>query len=335
MFPTDNIFFQLSTFFVGFFLLIKGADWLVEGSASIAKKFNVSDLFIGLTVVSFGTSAPELLVSVTASIGGNSEVAIGNIFGSNIANIFLILGATSFVKDLKVQKQTVISEVPFTLSAALLIGFLANVTWEPGMGEIGTGLSISRFDGFVILMFFVLFLLYVFNLSKDKPELEENIERLPTRKAVFFLILGVTGLFIGGDWVVDGAVFIADKAGLGADLIGLTIVAFGTSLPELVTTITAAQKGSADMAIGNVVGSNIFNLLWIVGIAAVISPMPFETSFNFDLMVMILASAVIILAVSVGKKFTLQRSSGFLFVGLYAIYIILSILRNKNPEIFL
>lgn len=326
---------DLILFFVGFLFLIKGADWLVEGAASVAKKFNISDLVIGLTVVSFGTSAPELLVSLTASFTGSSAVAIGNVFGSNIANVFLILGATALFSQLKVQKSTVISEIPFTLTATLLVGFLANVAWEPSQGLVSAGKPmISQWDGYVILAFFVLFMLYIFNLSKEKPEEVEEINIKPLKYAVLYIIAGIVGLFFGGQWVVDGAVTIAGLAGMSESLIGLTIIAFGTSLPELVTSIAAARKGNADIAVGNVIGSNIFNLLWILGISASITALPFDLSSNFDIMVMILASALIILSVSVGKKLTLQKWNGVIFIMLYAAYIVISIIRDKSPETF-
>jgi len=330
-----SISIDMILFFVGFVILIKGADWLVEGSASVAKKFNVSDLVIGLTVVSFGTSAPELLVSLTASLSGSSDVAIGNVFGSNIANVFLILGATALISQLKVQKSTVISEIPFTLTATLLVGFLANVAWEPGHGLVAQNmLEISQWDGIIILGFFFLFMLYIFNLSKEKPEEIEVIDARPMKNAVLYIILGMIGLFLGGQWVVDGAVTIATMAGLSKAFIGLTIIAFGTSLPELVTSIAAARKGSADIAVGNVIGSNIFNLLWILGINATITALPFDNGSNFDIMVMILASALIILSVSVGKKLTLQRWNGILFIMLYIAYIVISVIRDRNPGAF-
>jgi cation:H+ antiporter len=326
---------DLILFFVGFYVLIKGADWLVEGSASVAKKFKISDLVIGLTVVSFGTSAPELLVSLTASLTGSSAVAIGNVFGSNIANVFLILGATALFSQLKVQKSTVISEIPFTLTATLLVGFLANVAWEPKLGLVGkSNPMISQWDGIIILAFFILFMLYIFNLSKEKPDEIEEIETRPLKNAVLYIIAGIVGLFLGGKWVVDGAVTIASLAGLSESLIGLTIIAFGTSLPELVTSIAAARKGNADIAVGNVIGSNIFNLLWILGISASITALPFDIASNFDIMVMILASALIILSVSVGKKLTLQKWNGMIFIMLYAAYIVISVMRDKNPNIF-
>lgn len=322
---------DLLLFLVGFLILIKGADWLVDGASALAKKFNVSDLVIGLTVVSFGTSAPELLVSLTASLSGSSDVAIGNVFGSNIANVFLILGATALYSQLKVQKSTVISEIPFTLTATLLVGFLANVAWEPGSGLVGKDvLEISRWDGIIILGFFILFMLYIFNLSKEKPEEIEQIEVKPVKSAVGLIVIGMLGLFLGGKWVVDGAVEIAGFMGLSKAFIGLTIIAFGTSLPELVTSIAAAKKGNADIAVGNVIGSNIFNLLWILGINASITALPFDVASNFDIMVMILASALIILSVSVGKKLTLQKWNGILFIMLYVAYIVISVIRDKN-----
>lgn len=304
---------------IGFYLLMKGADMLVDGSASIAKHFKVSDLVIGLTVVSFGTSAPELLVSVKSSLQGVSDIAIGNVFGSNVANVFLILGVASLISSMRVQKNTVITEIPFTLTATLLVGFLANVSFT----EKPDILELSRLDGAIILGFFFLFMLYIFSLAKEKSfEEDDEIQEIPMRKSVLYIVLGMAALYLGGEWVVNGAVDIAKRIGFSDKFIGLTIVAFGTSLPELVTSAAAALKKNADIAVGNVVGSNIFNLLWILGIAASIKPLPFDREGNWDIMVMIFASAMIIFSVVVGRKLIIQRWNGIVFLLFYVSYIV-------------
>ena len=257
-------------FVVGFVLLIKGADWLVAGSASIAKKYNISDLVIGLTIVSMGTSMPELIVNVIASLSGNSEIAIGNVLGSNIANVLLILGVAAFIYPLTIKNSTIMSEIPFSIIAVLLVAFVANAAiFDDQMAQM-----LSRWDGVLLLLFFGLFMVYILKLAKEgRTDMLEDTpdETLTMGKSTVFVLLGMVGLFLGGKWVVEGAVAIANEFGLSQNLIGLTIVAIGTSLPELVTSAVAAMKKNTDIAVANVVGSNIFNLLWVLGLSAVIS----------------------------------------------------------------
>ncbi len=309
-------------FVVGFVFLIKGADVLVTGSASIAKGFNISNLVIGLTVVSFGTSAPELIVNVLSSLQGNSAIAIGNIFGSNIANILLILGVAALIFPLPIHRNTVLSEIPFSLTATLLVAYLANASLF--IYENQKQLMISRFDGFILLFFFLLFMAYIFKVSKeggDSEEQGEEIKVLPVWKASLMVAGGILALFLGGKWVVDSAVFYAQHFGLSESLIGLTVVAVGTSLPELVTSAVAAKKRNTDIAVGNVVGSNIFNLLWILGLSAIINPLPFDVLSNDDIIMIVLSSTLLILFMAIGKKYTIERWNGVLFLIIYAIYI--------------
>lgn len=305
-------------FIAGFVLLILAADWLVAGASSLAKKFNISDLIIGLTIVSFGTSAPELIINVISSSQGESDLAIGNIIGSNISNIMLILGVTAIIVNIPVQKNTIVSEIPFSLTAALLFGFLANAN----LFADGSKMMISRYDGYILLFFFVLFLFYIIYMAKQNQDIDsDEIGDLKPPKALLFVVIGMIGLFFGGKFVVDNAVEIAKSWGMTDTFIGLTIVGVGTSLPELVTSAMAAIRNNADIAVGNVVGSNIFNLLWILGITSVINPLPFNVASNSDILVIIFASALLILFMLVGKRYTIERWQGFLFLLGYAAYI--------------
>lgn len=312
------MFLSYLMFVGGFLVLIYAAKFLVEGSSSIAKRLNVSDLIIGLTVVSFGTSAPELIINVISSAGGNSDLAIGNIIGSNISNILLILGITALIIDLPVHKNTILSEIPFSLTAALLFGFLANSV----LMDQSEGMQITRLDGVILLFFFVLFLIYIIYMAKQNKDIvdTDDIGDLTMGKAIIYSLLGMIGLFLGGKFVVDGAVDIARGWGFSDSFIGLTIVAIGTSLPELVTSAMAALRNNADIAVGNVVGSNIFNILWILGITAIINPLPFNVVTNGDILVIIFSSTLIIVSMIIGKKYTIERWQGLVYVLMYLAY---------------
>ncbi|MCJ8164413.1 calcium/sodium antiporter [Pontibacter sp. E15-1] len=308
-------------FAIGFVLLIKGADVLVAGASSVARSFGLSDMVVGLTVVSFGTSLPELIINVLSSLQGQSELAIGNVFGSNVANLLLILGVTAIICPLPINKNTILNELPFSLIATLLVGFLANATLLYNRTE----LYISRVDGIVLLFFFVLFMVYIYHIAKTNKEevLAQQSDEpvMPIRKSVLMIVLGAGGLFLGGKWVVDGAVHIAQSFGMSESFIGLTVVAIGTSLPELVTSATAAFRRNIDIAVGNVVGSNIFNLLWILGVSALIRPLPFDVVSNSDIVMMIFASTLLILAMPLPRKNTIDRWKGVFFLLIYFSYI--------------
>jgi len=314
-------------FIVGFILLVKGAEWLVDGSASVARKYKISDMTIGLTIVSIGTSAPELIVNIIASIKGNSDIAIGNIFGSNIANVLLILGLTAVIYPIPIRKNTIRTDIPFVLVATLLVGFLANAhifVQKPS-------LIISRGDGFILLLFFCVFLSYVFQMSKNNPPKFDPIVEKPIKISMLLILVGVASLFFGGKWVVEGAIQIARLFNLSEKFIGLTIVAVGTSLPELVTSVIAARKHNADIAVGNVVGSNVFNLLWVIGISALIHPLEFDWSNNFDILVMLFSSTLIVFVIYFNKKkYHISRWIGGVFVLLYVFYILFLLLRDNG-----
>lgn len=306
-------------FAIGFVLLIKGADWLIEGAADIARKFRIPEIVIGLTVVAFGTSAPELAVNLIASLGGNNGLAIGNIVGSNIANVLLILGVAGSMTNLTVQKNTVWREIPFSLFAALILGFLVN---DQISGGAATD-QISRADGLILVSMFVLFLFYTFHLGKNNltEELPEADDARPMWKSIGMLLTGLAGLVIGGQWIVKGAVSLALLFGYSESFVGFTIVAIGTSLPELATAVVAVRKGNTDLAIGNVIGSNIFNIFWVLGLSATISPMDFNAEDNFSIILNIGCSAILFALLFVGKRHTLQKWQGSLLLLGYLAYI--------------
>ena len=314
-------------FIVGFVLLIKGADILVSGASSIAKTLNVSDMVIGLTIVSLGTSMPELIVSTLSTLQGNADIAIGNVLGSNVANILLILGVAVMFYPLPIKDDTMLSEIPFSLAAALLLGFLANAALLVDKPK----LMLSRIDGMVLLFFFFLFMLYIYRLVLQGAS-EEDVsgaeKPLSLPQSILFVLGGVAALFVGGKWVVDGAVKMATAFGMSESLIGLTIVAIGTSLPELVTSAVAAYKKSTDIAVGNVVGSNIFNILWVLGISAMIRPLPFDVLNNTDILMVIFASSMLLLVLAVGKKYTITRWKGIMFLLVYIAYLVYLVYRG-------
>lgn len=303
---------------IGLVFLIKGAEFLVDGASSIAKKFRVSNLVIGLTIVAFGTSAPELFVNLFASLNGTTDIAIGNIVGSNIVNMLFILGIAAIIYPLRVGKGTVWKEIPLSLLAAGLLLVMANDVFVDGASLN----ALTRIDGIIFMSFFVIFLYYTFGIAGNQSADEQPAPRVYSGPASAGLILlGLAGLVVGGQWIVNGAVAIAASLGLSDALIGLTVVAIGTSLPELATSAVAAYKKNADIAVGNVVGSNIFNIFWILGLSAFIAPLPFARALTFDLWVTVGASALLFVWMFLGKRHILERWQGVVFVLLYIVYI--------------
>ena len=302
----------------GLLVLVKGADLLVSGASSIAGRLGISTLVIGLTVVSFGTSLPEMLVTLVSGLRHNSDLAIANVIGSNIANVLLVLGIAAVIRPLPVKNSTVVSEIPFSLTAALLVGFLANAALFSSHHE----LSISRLDGGILLFFFAMFMLYVYKISRESADSTADRPRiLPASRSALYIVLGVVGLYLGGGWVVDGAVGIARDLNVDDALIGLTVVAIGTSSPEIVASAVAAYRNQTDIAVGNVVGSNIFNLLWVLGFTSSLVELPFEVVNNTDLVMVICSSALIILALVFSRNNSITRSHGVVFIALYAGYL--------------
>lgn len=310
-------------FFIGFVLLIKGADFLVDGASSVAKKLKISNIVIGLTIVAFGTSAPELIVNIMASIKGSSDLAIANVVGSNIANILLILGISAVIYPLVVKKGTVVKEIPFSMLAAVVLWFMVN----DRLIDNASVSVLSRIDGFILLMFFIIFLYYTFGIAKIEGK-EDKVKEFKTAKSIFFIIIGIVFLTVGGKWIVDGAIIIAQHLGMSEALIGLTIVAVGTSLPELATSAVAAYKKNPDIAIGNVVGSNIFNIFWILGVSSLIKPIVFSTGLNFDVYFLGITILLLFLSMFIGKKHLLERWQGVLFLLTYLAYVIFLIIRG-------
>lgn len=312
-------------FALGFALLIKGADLLVEGSSSLARRLGISSLVIGLTVVAFGTSAPELFVNLFAAFDGTTDIAIGNIIGSNTVNILFILGLSAVIRPLAVTSGTVWKEIPMSLLAAALVLLMANDRVIDG----GTADALTRIDGFVLEAFFVIFLYYTFGIAKAEDGAEEVAQKPRSLPASIGMVaLGLVGLVVGGQWIVGGATAIALALGLSEALIGLTIVAIGTSLPELATSAVAAYKGNADIAIGNVVGSNIFNIFFILGLSAIIRPLPFAPALNFDLWACVGASALLFVWMFLGKRHVLERWQGVACIALYVLYVAAIVVRG-------
>ena len=307
-------------FILGFFILIKGADILINGSVSVAKKFKISSIVIGLTIIAFGTSMPELIVNIFANAQGNTEIVIGNILGSNIVNILFILGISAVIYPITANKNTVLKEIPFSLLAIVVLGIMANDIIIDG--QIFS--IVTRIDGLILISFFIIFLYYIFGITKSVEDIvgKDEIKVFSYSKAVFYIILGIVGLIVGGKWIVDGAVEIARFFNISESLIGLTIVAIGTSLPELATSAVAAYKKQSDIAIGNIVGSNIFNIFWVLGVSAIIRPLPFNDSLNKDIAMTIFASVILFLMMFIGKKRIIKRWQGIFMIIVYIGYIV-------------
>lgn len=303
-----NIFINILLLLVGFTLLIKGADWFVEGASKLADKLGIPQLVIGLTIVAFGTSAPEAAVSISAALRGNEAVAlaIGNVVGSNILNILLILGITAAISPLVVQKSTLQYEIPYVILISIVLPVIGYFD-----GVVGRG------DGFILAALMVVYMLYLLRAAKKGNAVIEEAEKADADDSVFkmivMLVIGLVMIVFGSDVTVDAASALAAAFGMSERLIGLTIVAFGTSLPELITSVTAAIKGKADIAIGNIVGSNIFNILFVLGTAAIITPIGYAATFKIDSLVMIGAAVLLLLCVA-NKERKLKRGGGIIML---------------------
>ena len=305
-----GIVLQVFLLVVGFVMLIKGADWFVEGASKIADKFGIPQLVIGLTIVAMGTSAPEAAVSISAAFKGSAGITIGNVVGSNILNILLILGITSVIIAVKVQQSTIRYEIPFLIGISILL---------PVLG-IFDG-TMSRLDGVVLWVCFIIYLLYLLRMAKKGQAILEEVETAgndSVLKMILLVIIGGVLIVWGSDVTVDAATEIAKVLGMSDRLIGLTIVAFGTSLPELITSVTAAIKGKADIAVGNIVGSNVFNILFVVGTTAIITPVAYQADFMVDSIVA--AAAAVLLWLCVIRKKELRRIGGIIMLLSYAGY---------------
>lgn len=327
------MYITIALFILGFIILIKGAGILIDGSSSIAKRYGVSSFFIGLTIVAFGTSAPELVVSILASARGSSGIALGNIIGSNISNTLLILGVAAIISPLIIKRATINKEIPFSLLAIFAVGIMANDFLFDGIHPN----SLSRIDGLVLMLFFSIFIYYTFGIIKDKDSIiqktigdlkEEAPKEYNLLTAIFMIVVGLIALAIGGHWIIKGAITFASVLGISEVLIGLTIVALGTSLPELATSAMAAYKGRTDMAVGNIVGSNIFNLLWVLGLSSVISNISYDPILNFDIAILIAITILLLFLIYVGKKNILGKKEGITLIIIYVCYIVYLIYRG-------
>jgi len=294
-------------FLLGFVLLVKGADWLVEGSSSLAKRLHISPMIIGLTLVAFGTSVPELVVNVLAAVQGVTDIAVGNIIGSNIANILLILGVTSIIMPLVINRQTRVGDIPLAL---LIVIWLALLTYD------GT---LTRMDAWVLILFFIVFVYYILTAGHVENHEPTN---MPKRKMATYIFFGILLLVVGWKRVVDGAIAFAQYVGLSERIIWLTVVAVGTSLPELVTSVVAALKGNNNIAIGNIVGSNVLNIVVILAITWFIVPLELTQQWWFDIVICIGVTVLLLISFIMGKKEVLQRRQGGIFVLLYVAYVL-------------
>lgn len=306
---------------IGFVLLIKGADFLVEGSSSIAKKFHIPEIIIGLTIVSIGTSMPELFVSVTSALEGHSDMSMGNVIGSNIANLLLILGLSTVIRPIKFQRETRLIEIPMCLILTVIFMIFCN-----------TGTGISKVEAIILLILFIIFIIYTIIMGKkgeafDKDEtiveLQTEGKQLSMLKSIIFIVLGIVGLKIGGDLTVDNALVVARQFNISEKIISLTILAVGTSLPELVTSVTAAIKGNSDIAIGNIIGSNIFNMLLIIGASALINPILYNISYNLEMGILIAGILLLSLFPIIPPKNKMTRSNGVVYLITYIIYMVI------------
>lgn len=301
---------QVFILLVGFLLLVKGADWFVEGAAGIAKKLGIPQLIIGLTIVAMGTSMPEAAVSITAALQENAGITIGNIVGSNILNILIILGVTALITNVAIQKSTLYYEIPYMIAITIVLMIFGI-----------TGGEITFIEGIVFWLLFIVFLGYLFVMSKKgNSQEDEEVKDIPVWKCILFMLVGGVMVVKGSDFAVSGASAIARFFGMSERFIGLTIVAFGTSLPELVTSVTAAKKGNAGIAIGNIVGSNIFNILFVIGTTALICTVPFESKFIIDTIIAIASGAVLWLGTYKNRE--LRKPCGIVMLLGYAAYFI-------------
>ena len=309
------MFLSVVLIIIGFVLLIVGADILVDGSSGIAKKFHIPEIIIGLTIVSIGTSMPELFVSITSALDGYSDMAIGNIIGSNLCNLLLILGLSATIKSVVFQKETRLYEIPMCLLVTIVLMYFCN-----SQG------GISRLEAVILLVLFCAFIGYPIYMGrkeskKEIVEIQTEEKKNSILKNVVFVLLGIFSLKFGGDLVVDNAVNVARYFNWSEKLISLTILAVGTSLPELVTSVTAAVKGNSDIAIGNIIGSNIFNILLILGVSAFITPITYNFSYNFDFSVLIASSIILAIFPFIPPKDKMSRFNGIVYLFIYVAYL--------------
>lgn len=305
-------------------MLIKGADFLVDNSSKIAEKFGVSHMLIGLTIVAFGTSLPEFVVNMTSIASGSTDMALGNIIGSNIANILLILGITAIISHLYVKTQTVWREIPFCILSGIILLIMSS---DSIIGTTNTSI-ISRIDGVILLIFFVFFLYYLFTVARKERAENKKIEVKDSNwKIALFILMGIILLYFGGQLVIDNAIIIAQRLGISTYVISATIIAVGTSLPELITSIIAILKKNNDLSIGNAIGSNIVNVFFVLGMTATIKPIIVENIVIVDLIMLSVISILLFTSMHIGTKNKLDKLQGILFVIMYICYVLFLIFR--------
>ncbi len=309
------MFVSILFIIIGFIGLIKGADFLVEGASNIAKKFNIPEIIIALTIVSIGTSMPELFVSLTSGMDGLSDVSIGNVVGSNIANLLLILGVSAIIRPIAVKKETKFVEIPVCLIATLIFWTFCNL-----------GGNITRLDGIIFVNLFILFIIYTIIVAIKhnqvySKERREPIDKIGLFKDIIDIGIGIIALKIGAELTVDNAINISKILNISEKIISVTVLAVGTSLPELFTSVSAAIKGKSDIAIGNIVGSNIFNILLILGVTAIINPLTYNISFNKDMILLVISTVLLMLFPLIPKKDEMTIGNGILYLVLYLVYI--------------
>ncbi len=305
---------------IGFILLIKGADFLVDGASNIAKRFHIPEIVIGLTIISIGTSMPELFVSITSALDGHSDMAIGNVLGSNICNLLLILGLSSMVQPIIFKKETRLIETPLCLIITIIFMILCNI-----------GKEVSRIKGIILIGLFIVFIIYTIIMAfkgetfdKEEKEKEEKKEEKESKalKDILLIIIGIVALKIGGDVTVQNAVKIAEMFHLSEKIISVTILAIGTSLPELVTSVSASAKGKSDIAIGNILGSCIFNILLIIGVSALINPIQYNMTYNKDFIILIIGTFILSVFPIIPQKNKMSRANGFIYLVMYLGYML-------------
>lgn len=315
------MFISIILIIIGFVLLVKGADFLVDGASKLAKRFHIPEIVIGLTIVSMGTSMPELFVSITSAIEGHSDMAIGNVVGSNIVNLFFILGLSAIVKSIAFKRETRLIEIPLCLVVSIIFMIVCNI-----------GQDITRVEAIILLALFIMFIIYtiVMSFKGEEFDKEDNVEeekdndksKNSALKDIVFIILGVVALKFGGDLAVNNAVNVAQILGLSEKIIGVTILAIGISLPELVTSVSSAMKGKSDIAIGNIIGSNIFNMLFIIGVSALINPIAYNISYNKDMIILIIGTVILSLFPLIPPKNKMSRMNGIIFTIMYLAYMV-------------
>lgn len=313
------MFISILLILIGFVLLIKGADFLVDGASNVAKKFHIPEIIIGLTIISIGTSMPELFVSITSALNGYSDMSIGNVLGSNICNLFLILGLSALLKPIAFKRETRLIEIPICLIITIIFMVICNM-----------GQDVSRLDGIILSVLFALFIGYtiVMAFKGEQFDKEDNVEedskekKASTLKDIIYIILGIIALKFGGDLTVDNAVKVAETFNLSEKIISVTILAIGTSLPELVTSVSAAIKGKSDIAIGNILGSCIFNMLLIIGVSSIITPIKYNLSYNRDLILLTTGTLILALFPLIPPKNKMSRMNGLTYLCLYIAYMV-------------